>query len=397
MNAKKKKKDDSTPPAAGFGHSRLADFLLAPGHFHLNHGAFGASPRVVLAENDRWRAVMEGDPSTFYRRDLPGLLRRAADRVARLLGGRGEDWVFVENTTAGVNAVAGSLPLKPGDEVICFSQVYGAVGNALRYHAERAGARVVRVQIPVPFVDPEPLFSALRAAISNKTRLAVVEHVTSPGATLLPVKELVAICRNAGAAVLIDGAHAVGMVPMEVPSIGADWYVGSLHKWAFAPKGSGVLWCKPERQAALHPVSISHYLGQGFTAEFDYSGTKDNSAWLSVPAALDYMDSLGVEAMRAYNNRLAGQAADMLAREWKSIISADGRYRAAMASVKMPNSEGGDRIKGRRLAVRLAEEHKISLGIMAIDGGFWVRISAQVYNQLSDYELLAKVGGTLSF
>ncbi len=391
------KSDDLAPQLTGFGHCRRADFLLAEGHAHLNHGAFGATPRVVLAESDRWRTIMEADPSTFFRRDLPGLLRRAAARVARFLGGRGDDWAFVENTTAGVNAIVASLALEPGDEIICLSQVYGAVGNTLRYHAERACARVVKVHVPVPFVDPEPLFSGLRAAITTKTRLAVLDHVTSPGATVLPVQELVAICKTAGVAVVIDGAHAIGMLPVDVPSLAADWYVGSLHKWAFSPKGTAVLWCAPERQAALHPVSISHYLGQGFTAEFDYSGTRDNSAWLSVPVALDYIDSLGIEAMRTYNNHLAGQAADLLAHAWKSTISADARHRAAMASVKMPNGDGGDRMAGRRLAVRLAEQHGITLGVLAMEGGLWVRISAQIYNELSDYELLAKVDRLLSF
>lgn len=391
------KGDDLGPQLTAFGQCRRADFLLADRIAHLNHGAYGATPRVVLAESDRWREIMEADPSTFFRRELPGLLRSSAARVAGFLGGRGDDWAFVESTTAGLNAIITSLALEPDDEVICLSQVYNAVGNALRYHAERARARVVKVHVPVPFVDPEPLFSALRAAITAKTRLALLDHVTSPGATVLPIQELVAICKTGGVAVAIDGAHAIGMLPVDVPSLATDWYVGSLHKWAFAPKGTAVIWCAPERQADLHPVSISHYLGQGFTAEFDYSGTRDNSAWLSVPVALNYLDSLGIEAMRTHNNHLASQAADMLAQAWQSTISADARYRAAMASVKLPNGAGGDRFAGRRLAVRLANDYGITLGVMAMEGGLWIRISAQVYNELSDYEILAKVGRALSF
>jgi len=385
-----------TSKIKGFGHCRLGDFLLRDGYWHLNHGSFGATPRVVLAESDRWRTIMEADPSTFYRRDLPGLLRHAANRVALFLGGRGDDWVFVENTTAGVNAIMGSFALKTDDEVICFSQVYGAVGNTLRYHAERHCAKIVRVNIPVPFVDPEPLFSALSAAITPRSRLAVVDHVTSPGATVLPVREIVAICKKAGVSVLIDGAHGVGMLPLDVPSLGADWYVGSLHKWAFSPKGTGVLWCSPERQGTIHPVSISHPLGQGFTAEFDYSGTRDNSAWLSVPVALDYMDSLGVEAVRAYNNDLAHQAVDMLVDAWNTTTSADARYRAAMASVKMPGSDAGDHNAVRRLTAQFAENYGLAVGILSIEGKLWVRISAQIYNELSDYEYLAKIGKQLS-
>src|SRR5439155_382677 len=143
---------------------------------HVNHGGYGATPRVVLASAREWRERMEADPSTFFRRDLPPLVRRAAERVAQFLGGRGQDWVFVENATAGLNAIIASLRLEPGDELICLSQVYGAIGNALRYHAERAGARLISVAVPVPFSDPAPLLATLAAALGPRTRLACFDH-----------------------------------------------------------------------------------------------------------------------------------------------------------------------------------------------------------------------------
>ena len=199
-----------TPESAAvpFGRARRADFLLADGIAHLNHGAFGATPRVVLAASDQWRARMEADPSTFFRRDLLPLLRESAVRVASFLGGDGPDWAFVENATAGMNAIIRSLVLAPGDELLCLSQVYGAVGNALQYHADRAGARVVRVPIGMPFDDPGPLLAALKTAVTPRTRLAVFDHVTSPGAIVLPVQQMAAVCRDAGVPVAIDGAHA---------------------------------------------------------------------------------------------------------------------------------------------------------------------------------------------
>jgi isopenicillin-N epimerase len=178
------RRDGSIPLSnfAQFGHIRRADFLLAEGVDHLNHGSYGATPRSVLDAARAWRLAMEADPSTFFRRDLPGLLRRAADRVAAFLGGRGEDWAFVENATSGINAIIASLALGPGDELLCLSQVYGAVGNALRYHAERREARLVSVDVPVPFIDPAPLLEALSAAIGPRTRLASFDHITSAGA-----------------------------------------------------------------------------------------------------------------------------------------------------------------------------------------------------------------------
>ena len=382
------------PPSA-FGHARRADFDLVAGVDHLNHGAYGSTPRAVLQASDRWRTRMEADPSIFFRRDLSGLLREAAARVATCLGGRGEDWAFVENATAGMNAIIDSTSLAPGDELICLSQVYGAVGNALKHRASRSGARVVVVPVPVPFVDPEPLLTGLRAVITSRSRLVTLDHVTSPGATVLPVADLVPICRDAGVPVAIDGAHAPGMLALDVPSLGADWYVGNLHKWAFAPRGTGVLWCAPARQADLHPVSISHDYGRGFTAEFDYCGTRDNSSWLASGAGLDYLEAIGRDRLRLHNNALAREAGEMLARAWRSELSAGPEFLGSMAAVRLPNGAGGTRVNGRDLSTRLTEQHGISCAVLALEGGLWVRVSAQVYNEPVEYERLAAIGVTL--
>jgi isopenicillin-N epimerase len=379
-----------------FGYARRVDFVLADGIDHLNHGGYGATPRVVLAAAEAARQAMEADPTTFFRRDLPGLLREAAGRVAGFLGGRAEDWAFVENATAGLNAIIASLQLQPGDELICLSQVYGAVDNALRYHAERSGAGVIVVPMPVPFVDPEPLLDALVAAIGPRTRLACFDHITSAGATVLPVREMAALCRKHGVPVAIDGAHAPGQIELDVPALGVDWYVGNLHKWAFAAKGTGAIWCAPERQADLHPAAISHYLGQGFAAEFDYSGTRDNSAWLAAPAAIDYLASFGGEAVRAHNDALARDACDLLTEAWGTEPAAAPQFRAAMAAVRLPGGVGRDRTAARVLAQRLRDEYGITVAVTVLDGGVWVRVSAQVYNEIDDYRRLAAIGRRLS-
>jgi isopenicillin-N epimerase len=383
-----------------FGHIRRADFLLAEGVDHLNHGGYGATPRSVLEAARSWRLAMEADPSTFFRRDLPGLLHRAADRVAAFLGGRGEDWAFVENATAGLNAIVACIALAPGDELLCLSQVYGAIGNALRYHAGRCGARLVSVEVPVPFTDPAPLLGAISAAIGPKTRLASFDHITSAGAVVLPIREMAALCHERGVPVAVDGAHAPGQLALDVPALGVDWYVGNLHKWGFAAKGTAVIWCAPEHQKALHPTAISHAIGQGFTAEFDYTGTRDNSAWLAAPAAIDYVDALGVEgwgaeAMRAHNAALARDAGAMLIEAWDSEAAAAPEFCASMASVRLPGGAGGDRDAARRLAAELAERHGITAAVIVLDGGLWIRVSAQIYNEIGDYQRLAAIGKTL--
>jgi isopenicillin-N epimerase len=380
----------------GFGHLRRGDFRLAAGIDHLNHGGYGAAPTIVLDTAEAWRRRMEADPSSFFRRDLPEGLRRAAGRVATFLGGRQSDWAFVENATQGLNAVIAALNIAPGDELICLDQVYGAIGNALRYHAERHGARLVTVPVPVPFTDAEPLLTALAAAVGLRTRLACFDHVTSAGAVVLPIREMTALCRERGVPVAVDGAHASGQLALDVPALGVDWYVGNLHKWAFAAKGTGVIWCAPERQACLHPAAISHHLGQGFTAEFDYSGTRDNSAWLAVPAALDYIGGLDAAAMRAHNDALARDAGKLLRDAWNSEIAAAPEASAAMASVRLPGSGGADRIIARRLAHRLSEGYGITAGVMVLDNSLWIRVSAQVYNEIGDFHRLAAIGPGLA-
>jgi len=251
--------------------------------------------------------------------------------------------------------------------------------------------------MPVPFTDPKPLLKAIAAAIGPKTRLAVFDHITSAGATVLPVREIAALCREHGVPVAIDGAHAPGQVSLDVPALGVDWYVGNLHKWAFAAKGTGVIWCAPERQAATHPVAISHNLGQGFTAEFDYCGTRDNSHWLAVPAALDYIAGLGAEPIQEYNRALAKDACELLTEAWGSEAAASAEYHAAMASVRLPGARNdGDRMAAHRLALRLNEEYGLTLGVMALDGGLWIRVSAQIYNEIGDYERLAAIGKELA-
>jgi isopenicillin-N epimerase len=250
--------------------------------------------------------------------------------------------------------------------------------------------------VPVPFTDPAPLLDAISAAIGPRTRLAVFDHITSAGAIVLPVCEMAALCHERGVPVAIDGAHAPGQIALDVPALGVDWYVGNLHKWAFAAKGAAVIWCAPERQQALHPTAISHALDQGFAAEFDYTGTRDNSAWLAVPAALDYIGDWGEEAIRAHNAALARDAAAMLIEAWDSEAAAAPEYCASMVSVGLPAGAGGDRDAARGLAARLTEQHGITAGIMVLEGGLWVRVSAQIYNEIDDYARLAVIGKSVA-
>src|SRR5215470_18023489 len=251
------------------GLIRPDEWLLDPEVAFLNHGSFGAAPRAVLAEQDRWRTLMERHPTHFMSEDLPPALRAAAAKLAAFVGARSDDLVFVENATAGCNAVLRSLRFAAGDEILVTDHGYPAVRKAAEYVAGRAGARVIEAAVPFPLEDPAQVVAAVRTRLGSKTRLAIFDHITSPTAIIFPVRELIELCRAAGALVLIDGAHAPGMISLDAPAVGADWYAGNCHKWLMAPKGSAFLWASASAQAELHPLVISHGLGEGFTAEFD--------------------------------------------------------------------------------------------------------------------------------
>ncbi|WP_456843689.1 aminotransferase class V-fold PLP-dependent enzyme [Bradyrhizobium sp. USDA 4510] len=192
--------------------------------------------------------------------------------------------------------------------------------------------------------------------MSPRTRLVILDHVSSPTATVFPVRELTALCREAGAKVLIDGAHAPGMLSLDIPSIGADWYVGNCHKWLMAPKGSGFLWASPANQAETHPLVISHGYGQGLAAEFDWTGTRDPTAWLTMPAAIDYHLRIGGQLLRERNIQLARQAANLLAKHWNTERGSDDALTGSMSTVRLPLA--GEATDGRALVIRGALREK---------------------------------------
>ena len=222
-----------------------SEWLLDPQRTFLNHGSYGATPRAVLKEQDRWRERMECSPTSFFANELPAALRGAANTVAGFLGGCGKDFAFVENATAGCNAILNSLALATGDEILLTNHGYAAVRKAVAHVAANSGARVVEAPVPFPTTAAAQIIEAVGSRLGPRTRLAILDHVTSPTAIIFPVRELVSLCHAAGTRVLIDGAHAPGMLSLDVPAIGADWYVGNCHKWLMAPKGSAFIWAAP--------------------------------------------------------------------------------------------------------------------------------------------------------
>src|SRR5215467_13260044 len=250
-----------------FGRAMRAEWALDPEITYLNHGTVGAIPRRVLTAQQAIRDEVERRPSQFLLRDVSGLvgkprqtptlMRIAAGHVATFINAREPDVVFVDNATTGVNAVLRSLPFEPGDELLLTDHNYGATARIAAFVARERQARVVTVTVPYPAFDPEQLVQGIKRAITSRTRVAVVDHITSETALIFPLKAIADACRSRGIAVLVDGAHAPGVLPLDVPALGVDWYVANLHKWAHAPRSSGFLWADPQHQASLHPAVIS--------------------------------------------------------------------------------------------------------------------------------------------
>ena len=372
----------------GFGPGLRSLWWLDPQVAFLNHGSFGATPRRVLDAQSRWRERMERQPVHFLATEVPVLLREAADELGQFIGARGADLVFVDNATAGVNAVVSSQRFSAGDEILACTHVYGAVRKTMQHVASLTGAVVVEVPVPFPIASPQPVIDAVIAGLTSRTRLVILDHVTSPTALVLPVEAIVAACRDRGVRVLVDGAHAPGMLPLDVAAIGADWYVGNCHKWLFAPKGCAFLWARQDRQD-LHASVISHGYGSGFHAEFDWTGTKDPSPWLAIGEAIAFVHGLGVDRMRAYNRGMAAKAGEMLAERWGTILPSPASMRGTMTPIRAPGGRPGTDAAAKDLHDWLWDTHRIEVPVIAFAGACWVRISAQVYNGWDDYERLA--------
>ncbi len=382
-----------------FGHALRSEWPLDPAITYLNHGTVGVTPKKVLVTQQAIRDEMERQPARFMLREVthsvgapsegPTRIRLAAEEVAGFIGARGRDLVFVNNATTGANIVLRSFPLEADDEVLVTDHSYGAVGYAARYVADRRRAVVRTVELPYPDFDPARAIAAIDAAIGPKTRLLLIDHIASNSAVVMPVAAIAARCHERGVAVLVDGAHAPGAIPLDVPSLGVDWYTGNLHKWAQAPRSCGFLWVAEARQAKIRPLVVSWGIGQGFTAEFDMPGTRDPSAWLAAPAGLRFLQNLDFERVLAWNHDLAREAGRLLASRWGTRVGVPEASIGPMVSVPAPPRFAADTETVARLRDALLFVHGFEVHVCAAFGRTWVRVSAQVYNELSDIDRLA--------
>ena len=365
---------------------------LDPEVAFLNHGSFGAIPEPILLSAMRWRAQVERRPIEMLARRLPELLPGVRSRVAAFLGARPELTGFVTNATAGCNSALASVDWRPGDRVLFVNHGYNAVRQCIHHHAVRCGAVLDVVDIPWPVAGRASIVSRVIGGIRPNTRLLVIDQVTSPTALVLPVAEIVAGAREAGVMTLVDGAHAPGLIPLDVDSIGADWWCGNLHKWCYAPKGCAVMVVSERHRERTHPPVISHHLGRSFTDEFDWQGTFDPAPWLCAGDAIEFTVSAAGGSLRERNRQLARWAHDMLCERLGEppLVQSDAdALLAAMACVRVPDAVRRRFESAAQMQAWLYESHRIEIPVIDF-GGWHVRLSAAPYNTNEDYERLAR-------
>ena len=379
-------------------------WALDPQLVYLNHGAFGACPRAVLEYQRKIRGRLERQPIQFFVRDLEGLLDAARGQLAKFLGADPEGLVFVPNATAGVNTVLRSLRFKRGDELLVTDHEYNACRNALNFIAERSGGRVVVANVPFPLRAKEEVIDAVLSRVTSRTRLALLDHVTSQTGLVLPIQTLVRKLAQHGVETLVDGSHAPGMVPLNLRQLGATYYTGNCHKWLCAPKGAGFLHAQRDQRQSIRPLSISHGANSPradrsrYLIEFGWTGTTDPTACLSAPEALRFVGALlpgGWAAVMKRNRALALAARKMLCEALQIDSPCPDEMIGALAAV--PLADGTDAKPPKSplyqdpIQERLLAQYRVEVPIIP-----WpappkrlLRISAQLYNSLPQYERLA--------
>lgn len=377
---------------------------LDPQVIFLNHGSFGSCPAPVLAYQQQLRERLERQPVQFLVRELEPLLDQARADLARFVDAEADDLVFVPNATAGVNTVLRSLKFSAGDELLVTDHEYNACRNALNYAAEQGGAKVVEAPVPFPVSSTQEIRAAILARVTPRTRLALLDHVTSQTGLVLPIRELVTDLRSRGVEVLVDGAHAPGMVPLDLRGLSAAYYTGNCHKWICAPKGAGFLYVRRDLQPRIRPLSISHGANAArtdrsrFQVEFGWTGTLDPTAFLCVPEALLQIGTLlpgGWPEVMRRNRELALAGRTVLCEALGIAPPCPEECIGSLAAVPIPDAAKieipSSPLYTDPLQDRLREEFRIEVPVIP-----WpappkrlLRISAQQYNSLPQYQSLA--------
>lgn len=366
------------------------DFQIRPDLTFLNHGSFGACPRPVFEVYQEWQRRLEADPIEFLGRRLDEMLYEARQPLAEYIGTRAEHIVFVPNATMGVNIVARSLPLEPGDEVLASDHEYGASDRTWRFICGLRGATYINQPLALPLESDEAMIEALWQGVTPRTKVIFLSHITSPTALIFPIEKICQRARAAGILTVVDGAHAPGHLPLHLETLGVDFYTGNCHKWLCAPKGAAFLYARPERQALLQPLIVSwgwesrSPSDSHFQDIFGWVGTKDPASYLSVPAAIAFQHEHNWDAVRVACHELATVARQQISELSRDapLCSSSPHWWGQMCAIPLP---AGD---APALQKRLREEWHIEIPVHIWQDRRLIRISLQGYNSPADVERL---------
>lgn len=381
-------------------------FMLDPGVVFLNHGSFGACPRKVFDVYQNWQRELELQPVEFLSRRSIELLASARAELADYLGVSDDEVVYFTNPTTAINMVARSLisnqeyPLQAGDEVLTTDHEYGAMDRTWQYICRKNGVRYVKVAIPLPVCDQTEFVEKFWSGVNARTRVIFISHLTSPTALIFPVKEICRRAREAGILSIVDGAHAIGQMRLNLKDIGADIYTGACHKWLMAPKGSAFLYARSEIQPWLEPLVVSwgyeseYPSGSQYVDYHEWQGTRDLAAFLSVPSAIEFQDQQNWRQVRSQCHELAVETRDqlneMLQQEPICPLSPNsGSIRSGeawflqMFTIRLP-----DHVDIIKLKENLYDRYRIEVPTYTWNNHNLMRVSIQGYNTRGDTALL---------
>ena len=377
--------------------TRNPNWLLDPTVCYLNHGSYGATPIPVLDYQQQLREKLEKQPIHFLGRELEGLLDESREILGSFVGANPADLVFVPNATVAVNTILRSLDFADGEEILMTNHTYNACQNAVRLMAERFGIKIKEAFIPFPIADPQQVIEAILSEVSPKTKLALLDHVTSPTALILPISTLIKELHRQGVDTLIDGAHAPGFLPVDIQSLAPTYYTGNCHKWLCAPKGAAFLYVRPDKQTTIRPLAISHGANSPrgdrsrFQLEFAWTGTDDPTPYLCIPKALEWMGNLlprGWVQLQQQNRNLALEARKRICKALDIPLPCPEEMLGAMATIPL----GKISLSSQDLYEKLRQDFSIEIPVIPWPGEqTLVRISAQFYNYIEQYDYLADV------
>jgi selenocysteine lyase/cysteine desulfurase len=375
-----------------FGHNLLPLFSLEKGYIPLNHGSFGTVPKTVQDEKVKWITYVEGNPDRWFRYECYPEMDKVRAVVAPFVGAKAEDVVFVENASHGVNAILRSLQIgkKAGTKILLLDVAYTMVKNTVAFLCAQYNMTTLQVHVPFPTTKAQ-IISLVEQTLNSNPDIAIASfsHIVAFPSMIMPVKEIQALCRARGVLVLIDGAHVMGQISLNITDIDPDFYVTNGYKWCFTPKGSAILYVRKDKQNLIYPTTISGE-GDGLTAYqmlFSYEGTSDYSSYLAFPAAIQWRASFGEQQILDYIHNLAVQGGTLLADFWKTEKLLDDSLIGSMVNVRVPSTNAT--LMSHMPSLLLSKYNTVSC-FFSLEGTntWYIRVSAQIYNELSDFQYL---------